>query len=366
MNQLIRTWIHRYFSNPQMAILWLILIVGFAMVLLLGEMLAPVLAAIVIAYLLEGVIVLLTNRRAPRKVSVLIVFIFFMVCFLALLIVLLPLISRQIGQLVQQLPAMFTKGQHLLMQLPEKYPDYITEPQIRQITGSLSSQITGFAQNILSFSLASVRGVISGIIYLILVPLMVFFFLMDKQVIVDWVKSFLPDNRGLAREVWLEVNQQFANYVRGKIMEITIIGSISYIVFKFMGLEFSVLLALLTGLSVLVPYIGVTVIVFPVALIAFFQWGATAQTGYIIIAYGVIQIFDGNLLAPLLLSRVVNLHPVAIIVAVLIFGGLWGMVGLLFAIPLATLFHAVVKVWMRNLGKGPEGGGGALEAPAEG
>jgi putative permease len=261
---------------------------------------------------------------------------------------------------------MFSKGQHLLMQLPEKYPDYITEPQIRQITGSLSSQITGFVQRILSYSLASVRGVISGIIYLILVPLMVFFFLMDKQIIIDWVKTFLPDNRGLAKEVWQEVNKQFANYVRGKIMEIIIVGSISYLVFKFMGLEFSVLLAMLTGLSVLVPYIGVTVIAFPVALIAFFQWGATAETLYIVIAYGLIQIFDGNLLAPLLLSRVVNLHPVAIIVAVLIFGGLWGVVGLLFAIPLATLFHAVIKVWMRNLGIDLDRGDGARAAPAEG
>jgi len=351
MNQLIRTWIHRYFSNPQMAILWLLLIVGFALVLLLGEMLAPVLAAIVIAYLLEGVITLLARRRVPRKAAVLIVFIFFMICLMALLVVLLPLASHQVGQLIQQLPAMFAKGQHLLMQLPEKYPDYITVVQVRQITGSLSSQITGFAQNIVSFSLASVRGIISAIIYLILVPLMVFFFLMDKQVIIDWVKSFLPDNRGLAREVWLEVNRQFANYVRGKIMEIIIVGSISYIVFETMGLGFSVLLAILTGLSVLVPYIGVTVIAFPVALIAFFQWGAAAETVYVMVAYGIIQLFDGNLLAPLLLSRVVNLHPVAIIVAVLIFGGLWGMVGLLFAIPLATLFHAVIKVWMRNLGK---------------
>jgi putative permease len=178
---------------------------------------------------------------------------------------------------------------------------------------------------------------------------MIFFFLKDKILIMEWVKGFLPDNRGLAREVWAEVNQQFANYVRGKMMEILIIGGVTHIVFATMGLDFAVLLALLTGLSVLVPYIGVTVIFFPVALIAFFQWGATIDTLWVMIAYGIIQIFDGNLLAPLLLSRVVNLHPVAIIVAVLVFGGFWGIVGLLFAIPLATLCQAVIKVWMANL-----------------
>jgi putative permease len=364
MNQLFRYWIKRYFSNPQVLILWLLLIVGFTLVIFLGQMLAPVLAAIVIAYLLEGLVHFLEKRKFPRKAAVLVVFIFFMVSFLALLVILLPLISRQVGQFLQQLPAMFAKGQSLLIQLPEKYPGYVTEAQIRQITASVSTQITGFAQQILSYSLASVRGVIAGIIYLILVPLMIYFFLDDKRLIIDWVKGFLPDERGLAREVWIEVNQQFANYVRGKIMEIIIVGVVAYIVFVSMGLQFSILLALLTGLSVLVPYIGVTVIFFPVALIAFFQWGATAQTLWVMLAYGIIQIFDGNLLAPLLLSRVVNLHPVAIIVAVLVFGGFWGIVGLLFAIPLATLCQAVIRVWTGSLQK--EAAKTEFAPPAEG
>ena len=351
MNQLFRDWIDRYFSNPQVLILGFLLILGFTLVFFLGNMLAPVLAAIVIAYLLEGLVGLLERRKFPRLAAVLVVFIFFMVSLLALLVILLPLLSRQLGQLLQQLPAMFAKGQSLLIQLPEKYPGYVTEAQIRQIIAALSSQITGLAQQILSFSLASVRGLIAGIIYLILVPLMVFFFLKDKQLITDWVRGFLPDNRSLAREVWIEVNHQFANYVRGKIMEIIIVGVVAYIVFVSMGLQFSMLLALLTGLSVLVPYIGVTVIFFPVAMIAFFQWGATSTTLWVMLAYGIIQIFDGNLLAPLLLSRVVNLHPVAIIVAVLVFGGFWGVVGLLFAIPLATLCQAVIRAWAGSLQK---------------
>jgi putative permease len=364
MNQIFREWIKRYFSNPQVLILWFLLIVGFTLVLFLGEMLAPVLAAVIIAYLLEGLVYLLEKRRVPRMAAVLIVFIFFMVSLMALLVILLPLISRQVGQLLQQLPAMFSKGQSLLIQLPEKYPGYITADQIRQITASLSAQITGFAHQLWSFSLASVRGVIAGVIYLILVPLMIFFFLKDKQMITSWVKGFLPDDRGLAREVWVEVNHQFANYVRGKIMEIIIVGVVSYVVFVSMGLQFAVLLALLTGLSVLVPYIGVTVIFFPVALIALFQWGPSTDTLWVMIAYGIIQIFDGNLLAPLLLSRVVNLHPVAIIVAVLVFGGFWGIVGLLFAIPLATLCQAVIKVWMGSLQK--DARLAAAEAPESG
>nr|MBL0712321.1 AI-2E family transporter [Desulfobacterales bacterium] len=195
MNQLIREWINRYFSNPQVMILWFLLILVFTLILFLGQMLAPVLAAIIIAYLLEGLVTPLEKRRVPRPAAVLIVFILFMVSFLSLLVILLPLVSRQVGQLLQQLPAMFAKGQSLLIQLPEKYPGYITEEQIRQITASLSTQITGSAQRLVSFSLASVRGLISGIIYLILVPLMVFFSLKAKWLIRDWFKGFRPDNR---------------------------------------------------------------------------------------------------------------------------------------------------------------------------
>jgi putative permease len=349
MNDLIRSWINRYLSNPQILILGFLLLLGFGMVVWLGRMLAPVLAAIIVAYLLEGVVAGLERRRLPRQASVLLVFILFMIALLALLVVVLPLLTRQVGQFIQDLPAMLAKGQALLLQLPDRYPNYITELQVRQITESLSDQTTRLAQKLLSFSVASVKGLIMAVVYLVLVPLMVFFFLKDKRAILDWVKSYLPENRGLARQVWAEVNQQIANYVQGKMLEILIISILTYAVYKFMGLRFTIIVSLITGLSVLVPYIGVTVVAFPVALIAFFQHGLSADFVYAVAAYGVIQLFDGNLLAPLLLSRVVNLHPIAVIVAVLVFGGLWGMVGLFFAIPLGTLVHAVLKAWLGSL-----------------
>jgi putative permease len=172
--------------------------------------------------------------------------------------------------------------------------------------------------------------------------------LKDKNKILDWIGEILPGNRGLATEVWREVNQQIGNYIRGKVWEILIIWVVSYITFKFLGMQFAILVSLIVGLSVLVPYVGVTVVFLPVALFAYFQWGLSKESAYALIAYSIIQLLDGNLLAPLLLSEVVNLHPVAIIVAVLLFGGLWGIWGLFFAIPLATLFHAVLKALLNR------------------
>jgi putative permease len=193
-----------------------------------------------------------------------------------------------------------------------------------------------------------VVGIITLLVYLVLVPVLVFFLLKDKQRIMDWIAASLPRDRALSNRVWREVNGQIANYVRGKIWEILIVGSVTYVTFLFMGLQYSVLLATLVGLSVVIPYIGAAVVTVPIAAIAFFQWGWSAEFWYILVAYGIIQALDGNVLVPLLFSEVVNLHPVAIIVAVLVFGGLWGFWGVFFAIPLATLVQAVMGAWPRG------------------
>ncbi|CAK3917619.1 putative transporter YfgO (fragment) [Vibrio crassostreae] len=104
---------------------------------------------------------------------------------------------------------------------------------------------------------------------------------------------------------------------------------------------YSVLLAVAVGFSVLIPYIGAAAVTVPVAIVGLFQWGLEPQFYWLLLAYGIIQALDGNVLVPVLFSEAVNLHPVAIIVAVLVFGGLWGFWGVFFAIPLATLVKAV-------------------------
>ena len=160
-----------------------------------------------------------------------------------------------------------------------------------------------------------------------------------------WVTSFLPQDRSLASKVWREVDEQIGNYVRGKVWEIIIVWVATYLTFTLLGLEFAVLLSFFVGLSVLIPYVGAVSMVVPVALVAYFQWGWSSQFAYVIIAYIVIQLIDGNILVTLLFSGVVDLHPLAIISAALVFGGIWGFWGLFFSIPLATLVQAVINAW---------------------
>jgi len=345
----VNKWFRRYFSDPQVLILAFLLLTGFVLIVWFGNMLLPVMVAIVISYILDGIVMWLERFHLPRIASVIIVFTCFIALLMILIVILLPLLSKQIGQFVQELPAMMAKGQNELMRLPERYPGFISQNRLNQMIGFVGSEVASIGQHILTISLSSVRGLISVLVYLILVPFLVFFFLKDKAVLFDWIRGLLPSNRGLATKVWHEVNQQISNYIRGKIWEIIIVWAVSYATFSFMELRFAAIIALFVGLSVLIPYIGAAVMVLPITLVAFLQWGFDAHFLYIVIAYGIIQALDGNLLAPLLLSEVVNLHPVAIIVAILIFGGFWDIWGLIFAIPLATLVHAVFKAWTDSL-----------------
>jgi putative permease len=196
-------------------------------------------------------------------------------------------------------------------------------------------------------SAASVISLITAMVYLILVPVLIFFLLKDKMALIDWFSQFLPRDRHLSVSVWQEVDMQIGNYVRGKFVEILILGVVSYITFSAFGLHYAMLLAVFMGLQVIIPYVGATLVTFPVLGVAYLQWGIGDDFMYILIAYSIIQAIDGVVLVPLLFSEAVNLHPIAIIVAILFFGGLWGFWGVFFAIPLATLVKAVLTAWPR-------------------
>lgn len=350
-------WFRRIFSDPQIVILGILLVIGLLSIIFLGKMLAPVFASMIIAYLLEGLVNRLQSFRIPRMVSVVLIFFGFMCFLLALFLGLFPLLWRQAVQLFQQLPTMISWSQDQLLRLPERYPDFVAERQVLDLIGALRSELAHVGQRLLSLSLSSVRIVIWSLVYFFLMPLLVFFFLKDKDRILTWVSEFIPEDRNLASRVWHEVDDQMGNYVRGKFYEILIIWAASYLTFTLLDLEFAVLLGFFVGLSVLVPYFGATFMVLPVAMVAYFQWGLCSQFVYVLFAYIVIQILDGNVLVTFLFSEVVNLHPIAIIIAVLFFGGIFGFWGVFFAIPLATLVKAVLNVWPRQVvSEGQESG----------
>src|SRR3569623_1412061 len=155
MRTLFYRWLRRYFSDPQGVILIVLLVVGFGAVIFLGDMLAPVLASIVLAYLLDVI----------------------------------------------------AGGQQMLMQLPDRYPAFVTQEQIADLMVSLRSNVTALGHNLVSLSLNTLAGVFTVVLYVVLLPMLVFFLLKDKRLILDWISRLLPRERSLATGVWREVDQ---------------------------------------------------------------------------------------------------------------------------------------------------------------
>ena len=345
MKKLLHDFLDRYFHDEESIILVFLMGGVLLIFLLFGGMLAPLITAVIIAYLMQGLVSLALKYGLSERFSFVIVYVLFFGIFMTMLGFLLPQVWNQLRRIIDELPNLLNQGQDLLLNLPQSYPNLFSEDQVKQFMDGLGGEIGSFGQTILEYSLASLPNVFSLIIFLVLVPILVFFMMKDKSELLNWVANFLPRNRPLMSAIWKEMDGQIANYIRGKFLEILIVGGVSYFVFSILGLNYALLLSVITGLSVIVPYIGAAVVNVPIAIIAYVQWGMGGEFWTILIAYNILQLLDGNVLVPIIFSEAVNLHPVAIIAAVLFFGGIWGLAGVFFAIPLATLIKAIINAW---------------------
>lgn len=346
--QFLKESFRRLLPNSQAISMVLTLVIIFALIYSLSSVLMPVFVSIVFAYLLDGLVSKVEKMRVSRLVAVYLVFLSFMIGLGFLLFFLLPVVSEQAVELVQQIPNIIKQAQTEIMRLSKIYPQFFSESKIQQILSASQRELLSYAQNLLSFSAASVVGLVSLMIYLFLVPMMVFLFLKDKDLFISWFVQFMPRDRHLTVHVWEEIDQQIGNYVHGKFAEVFILWFVSYATFAALDLNYAMLLAVLMGIQAIIPYIGATLVTFPVLGVAYFEWGLSGDDFmYTLMFYSIIQALDGVILVPLLFSEAVNLHAVAIIIAILFFGGLWGFWGVFLAIPLATVVKAVLTAWPR-------------------
>lgn len=345
MLSLLFQWYKRRFSDPQAIGLLAILLAAFCILFFFSGLLAPLLVALVLAYLLEWPVVRLQRIGCSRSWATSIVLILFAGILLVMVLIVAPVAWQQGINLTRDLPNMLNKLYVSAAALPQRFPALVDAGIIDIIVENLRSRLTGLGESLVRYSLASLVGLMTLMIYLVLVPLMVFFLLKDKDQMLNAVRRVLPRNRGLAGTVWKEMNQQITNYIRGKVLEMVVTGVVTWIAFLVLGLNYALLLAVLVGVSVLIPYVGALAVTLPVTGVGLFQWGLSSDFWTLMVVYLVIQALDGNVLVPVLFSEAVNLHPLVIILSVVIFGGLWGFWGVFFAIPLATLVKAVVRAW---------------------
>jgi len=344
MGKLINQIITKIFFNEETVIFGFLLGIIFLVLFFFGDTLLPIIISLIVAFLLNGLVGWLVYFKISRSLALIIAFTIFFGSYAALFL-LLPLLGAQINSFLGSLPNIINIFQSSLTGLSHSYPELFSDVSIRSFLDNLSSQVS----NILSQGLSQLAGTVSfafnAVLYAVLIPLMVFFFVKDKSILLPLINSILPRDHKLLDDIFKEMNDQLYNYVTGKSIEMFIVSLISYLAFSLLNLPYAILLALMVGLSVIIPYFGAILVTIPVVLVGIAEWGLSEHFYWLLVVYFIIQILDGNFLVPLLFSARNNLHPVIIVVAVLFFNGIWGFWGLFFAIPLATLVKAIINSW---------------------
>ena len=335
----------RIFSNEETIVFSLIILLTLIIFSLFIGVLTPFIISVIVAYLLVGLQKKIETYNVSENLATILAFSIFIIIGAAMFIWLIPLIYVQLQSFVLDIPRLFNEFLNFVSTIPAAFPDLVDSDQISLFFQAVSSELSSITQNIVKSSISGIQSTITVLLYIILFPILVYFFLFDRKNIIEGCLKIIPGDRAMLSQVWSEMDVQLSNYVRGKVLEIFIVGIAAAVLFASFGLNYGALLAVLVGLSVLIPYVGAFSITIPIVIIGILQFGIGSQFYLLIGLYFLLQFLDGNLLVPIIFSEAVKLHPIVIILAVFLFGSMFGFWGVFFSIPLATFIKAVWNAW---------------------
>ena len=336
---------NKLFSNEESLIFSLLILTFLLVLYFFGGLLTPFIISLIFAYLLIGLTKNLIKYGLTELVSLIISYVIFLLSSIGFLIWLIPLIFQQTQAFFIEVPVWLNNFRSFIENFVQSNQELVSSDQISSFFTEFIGRLSSISQGVLDASISGIQDTLVFSIYLIMIPVLVFFFLFDKERIVKGFLMLLPKKRAMLSEVWIEMDDQLSNYVWGKGVEILIVGFAAAVIFGMMGLNYTALLSIIVGVSVLIPYVGAFLATIPVVIVAFLQFGIGFDLYMIVGLYLLLQALDGYLLVPILFSDAVKLHPVVIMLAVFVFGGIFGFWGAFFSIPLATFIKAVWNSW---------------------
>ena len=237
------------------------------------------------------------------------------------------------------------KIEKLKEKLPATYHNLLSEDNIKEVAKYIKSQIKDWISPILTTQLAPfILDTVTILVYLIIVPIFSFYMLKDKDKLLKLSGHYLSSHK-LVSNFWGEMNRQISQYLNGKCIHIVLISIINGIAFALFGLNYALLLGIGVGLSVLIPYVVSLIITVPVIIIGLMQFGFSSFLAWLLVVYIIIQLIDSYVITPMLFSETLNLDAFSILVAIVVFGGIWGIWGVILAIPLATFVKTIIQLW---------------------
>jgi len=316
---------------------------------LVSDTLAPFLTAFIFAYLLQPVIDNNCKRfNLPRNFFTLSVFILFLSCFIAITVLLVPLIYKQFAIFIGKIPQYKNNFQDAITILSNKLDN--VDPELaakvsdsaQSFINSAFSVFASFANHIWHYTLAT----INFFALIALVPIILYYFLRDWPQMVKTVESLFPvRGKSKIREIFISINELLSAYIRGQ-LNICFLLTVYYTIgLSLIGLDLALLLGVLSGFLIIIPFIGTLISFLLITLSCYFTFGPGIELVYVFVLFAVGHTVEGYILSPKIIGDRIGLHPVWIIFSVFAAGSLFGFLGIMFAIPLA----GIVKVLLTHI-----------------
>ncbi|WP_170595988.1 AI-2E family transporter [Ruegeria arenilitoris] len=310
---------------------------------LLGDVLLPFVIGGAVAYFLDPVADRLENMGLSRAAATAIITVFSILAFALMILMVVPALITQLIDLVDVLPSLF---QEMRAFVERQFPSLLDrESNTHQFLLSMGDTLKGKTGDILETVMASVGSAVNIVVLLVIVPVVAVYLLLDWDRMIARINDLLPrDHAPTIRKLAADIDAVLASFVRGMGTVCLILGTYYAVALMIVGLQFGLVVGFIAGLVTFIPYLGALIGGTLAIGLAMFQfWGDWASIGLVAGIFAIGQVVEGNFLTPKLVGDSVGLHPVWLLLALSVFGALFGFVGMLIAVPVAAALGVLAR-----------------------
>ncbi|MBK6650681.1 MAG: AI-2E family transporter [Betaproteobacteria bacterium] len=335
-------------TTQQRALVWaLIATTGIAVLWGLSAVLTPFLVASVLAYALAPLVSLLVRCRFPRWLAVLVVETLFLLAALSLLLLIVPVLVRELPLLREQVPILADSLQKTLQPLAAQY-GFKLSFDVGSLKAFLLKYFNSNWEDVFSQAMSSLRlgGSVAFAVVgnVVLIPVALYYLLADWDRFVAMLKSLVPPRMRAAVDSFTgEADDVLGQYLRGQLLVMVALAVFYAVGLALFGLDLAVPIGVFTGLAVFVPYLGFGVGLVLALMAGLLQFGVSSALIMVAVVYGAGQVIEGFVLTPRFVGERIGLHPLAVIFALLAFGQMLGFVGVLIALPASAVLLVAIR-----------------------
>ncbi|PQP88069.1 AI-2E family transporter [Paenibacillus sp. AR247] len=317
-------------------------------IVLVKTVVLPLILAGIAYYLLNPIVDFMEKRKVKRLHTILLLYVFIIGMLAALVTLVIPVIREQIMDLVNNFPGYAEvarikveelMGSNLVSNLQETVS---FDPQ--ELMKTVSEKGSEFLNRTWTGLGGFVGGLIEVVLAVVTLPFILFYLLKDGKRLPGYILHFVPTRlRGETSRVMKEMNHQISSYIRGQIIVSCCIGVLLFVGYIIIGLKYSLILAIIAACTSVVPYLGPAIAITPALIVAVVT--SPIMLLKMVIVWTVVQLIEGKFISPQIMGKTLKIHPITIIFVILTSGNLFGVVGILLAVP----GYAVLKVVVSHL-----------------